>query len=130
MRPLQCLSAPDEYAVLGAFAGAHHNGRWCCQPQGTGTGNNEHSHKVEEGEGEGRGRAYEVPDYESYYGDANNDSRVLNTDVGFINARIPDFDPSDDDRCDINGDGNILNTDVGVCNASIPSFTVAKPSGH
>ncbi len=69
-------------------------------------------------------------DYVVQVGDANNDGRVLNTDVGFINPAIPDFFPSDGDRRDVNGDGRILNTDVGVANGNIPSFPVAKPDGH
>ncbi len=63
-------------------------------------------------------------------GDANNDGRVLNTDFGVINAAIPIFNATDDDRRDINGDGRVLNTDFGVANSKIPSFTVAKPEGH
>lgn len=47
-------------------------------------------------------------------GDANNDGRVLNTDVGVVDAAIPDFAAADDDRRDINGDGPIPNTDFGV----------------
>ncbi len=63
-------------------------------------------------------------------GDATNDGRVLNTDFGWVNAAIPNFNAADDDRRDINGDGRILNTDFGVLNSQIPSFPVAKPSGH
>ena len=63
-------------------------------------------------------------------GDAGDDGQVLAYDVSVINAGIPTYAASDDERRDLNGDGRILGFDVRVANGSIPSFTVAKPSGH
>jgi hypothetical protein len=80
--------------------------------------------------GEWSGVANFTLQYVVQVGDANNDGRVLNTDIGVINAAIPSFSAADDDRRDINGDGRILNTDVGAANVNIPSFPVPKPSGH
>ena len=69
-------------------------------------------------------------DYVVQIGDANNDGAVLNLDAGLINAGVPNFAATDQDRRDIDGDATILNDDVSTANVYIPSFRVAKPSGH
>ncbi len=63
-------------------------------------------------------------------GDANNDCRVLFTDMGFINAQIPTTPALDDARRDINRDGSILFTDLGATNPRIPADCIVKPCGH
>ena len=68
--------------------------------------------------------------YVVQFGDANNDGRVLFTDLANINARIPTDPAPDDMRQDINSDLRVLFTDMAAANARIPSDTVPKPSGH
>ena len=63
-------------------------------------------------------------------GDANNDGRVLFTDLANINACIPTDPAADSNRRDINGDGRVLFTDMAAANARIPSDIVPKPTGH
>ncbi len=69
-------------------------------------------------------------DYLVQFGDANNDCRVLFTDMGFINAQIPTTPALDDARRDINRDGSILFTDLGATNPRIPADCIVKPCGH
>lgn len=63
-------------------------------------------------------------------GDANDDGRVLFSDLGLINTGIPTNPAADDDRRDINGDASILFSDMGAANANVPSDTVTEPTGH
>ncbi len=80
------------------------------------------------------GAWFGVSPFELHYvvqvGDADNNGSVVNTDASVINAAVPSFSVSDDDRRDIDGDGTILNDDVGFMNGNIPSFVVPKPGGH
>jgi hypothetical protein len=63
-------------------------------------------------------------------GDANDDGRVLSSDLALINTGVPTDPAADNDRRDINGDGRILFNDMAVANAKIPSDTVPEPTGH
>ncbi|MFQ5591564.1 MAG: hypothetical protein ACE5HE_10410 [Phycisphaerae bacterium] len=69
-------------------------------------------------------------EYVVQVGDSDNDGRVLNLDVGLINAAIPDLDADEEDRRDIDGDGTVLNADVSTANAHLPSLAVPRPGGH
>ena len=63
-------------------------------------------------------------------GDANNDGRVLFTDLANINAGIPTDPAADTNRRDINADARVLFTDMAAANARIPSDLVPVPAGH
>jgi hypothetical protein len=63
-------------------------------------------------------------------GDASGDNRVLQTDVGLINANVPCLSAcGDQNRNDINGDGRVLQADVGEAASRVSSLPVVNPCG-
>ena len=72
MRPLQYLSAFDEYAIFGPTPGADHDGGRSSQAQRTRTGNNQHGHKGHQGKSEGRVRSEHQPETKRDNGSRNN----------------------------------------------------------
>ena len=73
LHPLQRLGIPDEHAVLGALADAHHDGHRRGQAQRTRTGDDEHGHRGDERVAERGRRPPDQPGHERQHGDQDDD---------------------------------------------------------